>query len=405
MHKLVVGLLVLHLSGAIGIVAGNAVLPPEDELCVKCISGCARSLEEESSFYVNDNIPAVVLDGGRCGEWFENGKTIGSGEKIMIMMNGEKEIRFVVGGREKTVHLKTIKLKRCLPNFESEISIVGDDKDKEWFFAGERFVVEADIDENDCEEYHFRWETDNDTLEIADCDLARTEVYVKDLPDSGNVKLAAVLWNDAGDRKEEDLTVRIEGALPPELEIAVSVEGDDFPKQIIVLRTDTAASGNDGKIDEFYVELYYYDNFGWELIDQASCRGEKLILTADEGEGYYKILAYVKDSHGIRSGAVEAFVVVEESNDEIPHVYVANDKICCHAGENCHIDAGQTYYHNKNADIRYYDCQGRRFDCSGPECDINYSEPGEYIVEVRAYLFGDDLERYNKKEVTVDVDC
>ena len=393
----------LALAGAI-----ETVRPPAEELRVSCAEGCVRSLDG-NRFYANAGM-AVRLAGeipaGGKGEWFDgNGNALGRGNNIIFAANAARELVFAGDGQQKTVYLSIIEDGNCLPDFDSEILVVGENKGQESFVLGEVFTVKVDIGRDGCNDYYFRWGTDNDydVLGIRDYGSSETDIYVKSLPRDGkNPTLTAALWNNAGDRKEKHLKLRIGETSLPEIELAVEVRDGD---KIFVSRAGSTTPNEDSEIEKTHVELYYYGATGRERISRQDYDAQDLLLAASRGEGLYQVRAYVVDSHGIKSQTVERSVRVGSVESRAPNVYVANRTIYCAAGGSCDIDAWGTYYHDKGSLVRYFDEQGREFTKCRDffECRTQYSKPGTYRIEVRAYRFGKD-QSYNRDWVALVVE-
>ena len=389
----------------VAVTAGAAVWPG-DELAVTCPMGCEnRLLDSYSSFYVEPDVLAVVLLGDVTGDWYENGVKIGSGQAIMVYMADRKEIKFVSGGRSRTIYLKAKSVQNCLPVID-EVYFT-DDKNRRQMAVNQVLTVKARIYRNGCEDYIFGWETDSDTLVIENQEAVETDIYAKSLPADGrNPTIKAVVQNEAGDRRVKSITVAVINAIPPRLELSVREKTGKSQNSIAVSRSGSATSNEDARIEHFYVTLYYYGMHGWEIAanEHDYGRNANITLSASEGDGLYEVSAYIEDSYGAKSPVSRRTVRIGVPEKGIPNLYPNNATVHCGAGEECEL--GVHYDDNGPGAyvIDWYDKKKNKkiTGCQGTECSVRFLSPGDYVAQARIHIIGESNYKYADIAIAVN---
>jgi len=396
LRLLVIGLLFLVLQTA------GAAVWPGDELAVMCSRGCeSKYPDSSSSFYIEPDVRAVILQGDDSGDWYENGIYTGTGQAIqVIIVTGGKEIKFVSDGRSRTVYLKTKSVSHCLPVIEKVYFT--DDKNRRQIAVGQTRTVKAEIDRNGCdrEDFAFSWETDSEVLEIEDPTVLKTDIYAKALPADGkSPSLKAVVRNKAGDRKEKTITVPVVSAATPELKLSVREKTGKNQNSIIISRAGSSTPNENAEIEHFYVTLY----FGNEVVSERDYGKNVNITLGAKGDGLYEIVAYVKDSYDAASPLVRATIRIGVPEEGIPNLYPEKSAVYCNVGEPCELKVWYDNHGNGSYVIDWYDEKsGKKIsDCQGTDCSIKFLNPGDYAAQARIRVIGES--NYKKTDIAVTV--
>jgi len=386
-----------------GAVCAAPVLPPGEELQ---ISGYGENVVPYGSDFYLPSGAAITLAGNLPGIWIGSA---GYNEQLTATINQDSEFTFVANDSQRaTVRVFVNQESHCLPEFTSD-NVLDEDENRQWFAPGDTFTIRAEYTSTDCS-FDFNWVVDNNedgVLTISNQHSSETTATVVKVPASGiNPVIRGVLSNGYDQPKEIKQTIIVEIPQPPELELSVRFSSYSVNTIVVSCAGSTVPSDGD-KIGLFVAQLYYYGDGDWLLVDnRTSDDGGDVDVYADRGEGGYKVVAYLVDEHGQRSPDQTRVITVPAVENDIPKVYVANRLVNCTTNGSCDIDASPTGYHNPNAAVGFFDPEGRRFDCAGPVCQINYTQPGDKTVIVRAYRVeddGSDSGDYNEETVTVNV--
>jgi len=386
-----------------GVACAAPVLPPGEKLQIS--GGGENVVQYGSSFYVPSGT-AITLWSNRPGIWTGAARY---DERMTATINQDSTFTFAANDSQReTVKVFVSHESHCLPKFTSD-AVLDEDENRQWFAPGDTFTIRAEYESTDCK-FDFNWVVDNNedgVLAISDPHSSETTVTVVKVPASGIDPVIRGVLSDGYDQPEEiKQTIVVEVPEPPTLNLGISFSS--YSVDTIVVSCAGSSLPSDGdQISLFVAQLYYWGDRDWLLVDNRSSEdGSDVSVYANQGEGEYKVVAYIVDKHGSRSQSETRIVEVPATENEIPKVYVAKNPVNCTTNGSCDIDATPTGRHNPNAAFGFYDEQNRRIDCDGPICSINYTQSGRKTVYVRTYLLEDDgtiSDDYNEEKVTVNV--